>query len=241
VFTTRTNLQEFGAFYGAASSAKFHLVRNGCDRDEFEGLTSARRDDRFTLLHAGSLYGGRKPTALFLALAALKNRGVIDVASFCFRQIGRVGLSGFDMAAERARLGLEGMVEMVDSQPRREALREMMGASCLLLLQPGTTVSIPGKLFEYFASGRPILAITEEGETSDLVRESGCGVAVLPGDQQGIERALETLIRNRGASTAEPRVEFFDGNLRTRELVNVIEAACQRAFAPSGTYEVTPK
>jgi glycosyltransferase involved in cell wall biosynthesis len=230
VFTTRTNQEEFSEYYGAATAAKFHLVRNGCDRDTFDGLAPVARDNRFTLLHAGSLYGGRKPTALFAALAGLRQRGIISADSFCFRQIGRVGLSGFDMAAERQRLGLEGMVEIEPSRPRREILAEMLGASCLMLLQPGTTVSIPGKLFEYLAAGRPILAIAEEGETSDLVRASGCGLAVRPDDQPGIERALETLIGTRTTS-ASPPSELFDGELRSRELAGVLDHVIGRNAA----------
>jgi glycosyltransferase involved in cell wall biosynthesis len=235
VFTTRTNLDDFAAFYGPAIASKFHLVRNGCERGEFDGVEPLATDGRFTLLHAGSLYGGRKPTALFAALAALRDRGVIGARTFCFRQIGRVSLAGFDMAAERARLGLEGLVELVAAQPRRDILREMLSASCLLLLQPGTTVSIPGKLFEYFASGRPILAVAEEGETSDLVRASGRGLAVLPDDQSGLERAIAMLVQGRFSAGA-PQPELFDGELRTGELIAVLEAVCRRpvrTFRPS--------
>jgi glycosyltransferase involved in cell wall biosynthesis len=214
VFTTRTNLEEYASHYGAETASKFHLVRNGCDRGEFEGVAALPPDGRFTMLHAGSLYGGRTPGVLFAALAGLHDRGVIDGKSFCFRQIGRVALGGFDMVAERARFGLEGLVELVPSRPRREILREMVSASCLLLLQPGTTVSIPGKLFEYVSAGRPILAIAEEGETSDLVRASGRGLAVLPDDQHGIERAIETLIGNSASMNGGLPPELFDGELR---------------------------
>jgi glycosyltransferase involved in cell wall biosynthesis len=231
VFTTRTNMEENRLFYGAMS-AKFHLVRNGCDRAEFEQLAPIARDSRFTILHAGSMYGGRRPVALLSALAALRDRRVIDARSFCFRQIGRVSLGGFDLATESARLGLQGLVELDETRPRREILREMLGASCLLLLQPGTTVSIPGKLFEYFAAGRPILAIAEAGETADLVRASGCGVAVLPDDQAGLERAIESLVNHAEALPAPP-VELYDGELRSRELITLLERVSQRAAAPS--------
>jgi glycosyltransferase involved in cell wall biosynthesis len=228
VFTTRTNLEEYAGYYGEAAASKFHLVRNGCDRDEFDGVTPLPGDGRFTMLHAGSLYGGRKPTALFRALAALRDRGVIDAQSFCFRQIGRVALAGFDMTAERDRLNLQGMVEIVAAQPRREILREMVSASCLLLLQPGTTVSIPGKLFEYLTAGRPILALAEEGETSDIVRESGRGFAVLPDDQPAIERAIQMLVEQQGTAAASASVGLAEGEVRTRELVAVLESVCRR-------------
>jgi glycosyltransferase involved in cell wall biosynthesis len=240
VFTTRTNMEEYARHYGSATAAKFHLVRNGCDSGEFEGLTRLAGDGRFTMLHAGSLYGGRKPTALLGALAALKAHGVIDARSFCFRQIGRVALSGFDMAEERDRLGLQGMVELLPAQPRRDILREMISASCLLLLQPGTTVSIPGKLFEYITAGRPILALAEEGETSDIVRESGRGVAILPEDQPHIERAIEELLKNANRAADSPSVAQGDGELRTRELAHVLESVC-RAPLPSCAPETSPE
>jgi len=239
VFTTRTNMEEFSQHYGAATAAKFHLVRNGCDRDEFEGLVPLPGDGRFTMLHAGSLYGGRKPTALFAALAALRDRGVVDARSFCFRQIGRVALAGFDMAEERDRRGLQGMVEILPAQPRRDILREMISASCLLLLQPGTTVSIPGKLFEYLTAGRPILALAEEGETSDIVRESGRGIAVLPEDQPQIENAIEQLLKNARRAHA-PAIADGDGELRTRELARVLESVC-RAPLPSCAPAASPE
>jgi glycosyltransferase involved in cell wall biosynthesis len=241
VFTTRTNLEEFSAFYGGALAAKFHLVRNGCGRDEFDGLTPLARDGRFTMLHAGSLYGGRKPTALFAALASLRDRGVIDAQTFCFRQIGRVALSRFDVAEESRRLGLTGLVELVASQPRREILREMLAASCLLLLQPGTTVSIPGKLFEYLAAGRPILAIAEDGEVSELVRSSGCGLAVLPDDQAAIVRAIEELVRGGMASAERPSPQLYDGDLRTTELVQILERARETRTIYRRTAETTPE
>lgn len=230
VFTTRTNMDEYAGFYGAAAATKFHLVRNGCDRDELAGLAPSPGDGRFTLLHAGSLYGGRKPAVLLAALAALRDRGVIDGRSFCFRQVGRVALSGFDMPAERRRLGLEEMVSLAPSQPRRETLQDMLAASCLLLLQPGTTVSIPGKLFEYLAAGRPILALAEEGETSELVRASGRGVAVLPADQAGIERAIQAMVEGTMPMSEAVPLELFDGELRTRDLAGLLERMCRAPF-----------
>jgi glycosyltransferase involved in cell wall biosynthesis len=232
VFTTRTNMDEYAHHYGASLASKFHLVRNGCDRDEFDGLLPLAGDGRFTMLHAGSLYGGRRPTALFAALAALRDRGVIDARSFCFRQIGRVALAGFDMAEERDRLGLHGMVEILPAQQRRDILREMLSASCLLLLQPGTTVSIPGKLFEYLTAGRPVLALAEEGETSDIVRGSGRGLAILPDDQPEIERAIERLVNNQVRVAEAAPIAAFEGELRTRELTRVLESVCRAPFSP---------
>ena len=178
------------------------------------------------MLHAGSLYGGRKPAALFAALAALRDRGVIDAQSFCFRQIGRVALSGFDMAEERDRLRLQGIVEMLPATQRRDILREMISASCLLLLQPGTTVSIPGKLFEYLASGIPIVGIGPvNGDAADVIVKSKAGEIFDRND----EAAMMAMIRkhyelwNEGKVVSTTDATPFTRKKLTDQLIGILE------------------
>jgi hypothetical protein len=99
----------------------------------------------------------------------------------------------------------------------------MAAASCLLALQPGTTVSVPGKLYEYLAIGRPILAIAEEGETADLVRASGLGKAVLPHDEAAIEDALVELMNESIRDVRRPSPHLYDGNLAADYAITLIE------------------
>jgi hypothetical protein len=48
-----------------------------------------------------------------------------------------------------------------------------------------------GKIFEYLAAERPILAaVPPDGAAADLVRETGAGVVVAPDDVNGIREAL---------------------------------------------------
>jgi glycosyltransferase involved in cell wall biosynthesis len=66
----------------------------------------------------------------------------------------------------------------------------------LVLLQahgPGLEAAIPGKLYEYVASGRPILAFLDLGEAADLVREAG-GWVVAPDDEAGAATAFARLL-----------------------------------------------
>jgi glycosyltransferase involved in cell wall biosynthesis len=54
-------------------------------------------------------------------------------------------------------------------------------------LPPGTRATIvPGKTYEYLASGRPILAAVPEGDARDLVAASGRGLVCDPDDVDGI-------------------------------------------------------
>jgi len=223
LFATRTNRDEYAAHYGSRLAHKFHVVCNGCDPQEFRAVQQLPvPTGQFVLLHAGSLYGARTPVPLFRAIAAALRSGGISRDGFRLRLIGAQNAAA-DFPSVAAALGVKDVVEFVPRMRRQEILDEMARASCLLVLQPGTTVSIPGKLYEYLAVGRPILALSEEGETSDLVRQSGLGIAVAPDDEAAIERALCDLVSNRYRALPPPPRHLYDGTLTAGEAVAIIE------------------
>lgn len=225
LFVTDTNRRDFARHYGPSFVSRMHLVPNGCDMSEFEGL-SVRPEaagGKFVLLHAGSLYGARNPAALFRAVAAAVASGAIDPDRFRLRFIGRFGVPGVDLPALARDLALEHVVEFVNHMPRRAALQEMLNASALLIVQPVTTVSIPAKLYEYMATGKPILALAEPGgETAELVQHSGAGVAVPADDEQAIGEAVLSLIRltRDGFSGVDP--QYFDGAARAADTRRIL-------------------
>ena len=64
---------------------------------------------------------------------------------------------------------------------------------------------LSGKVFEYLAAGRPILAVVPpDGAAAELIRETDAGVVVAPDDVEGIRGALEDLharFRNGGLAS----------------------------------------
>ena len=53
---------------------------------------------------------------------------------------------------------------------------------------------LSGKVFEYIAVGRPILAVVPpDGAAAELIRETGAGVVAPPEDVAAIQSALEEL------------------------------------------------
>jgi glycosyltransferase involved in cell wall biosynthesis len=240
LFVTRANRDEFAAFYGTEIARRFHLVPNGCDPSEFEGLAPRRtQSDPFVLLHAGTLYGARNPLPLIQAIARAIGRGALVRETFRLRLLGSISLD-IDLAAECRALGLEDVVEMIPRVTRGESLRQMVSASALLLVQPVTTVSVPGKAYEYVAAGRPLLALSEEGETAHLVRASGIGVSVQPdAGVEAIERALLQVIELASRPFARPPVDLYDGRVHaaaTAELLTqLVSGRRGRAFAKGTT------
>ncbi len=176
-------------------------IANGCDFDDFAGL-EYRPAPRFRITHAGSFFGKRDPRPF---LQALHDSGVDAVARF----VGDFRSSDREWAES---LELGDRLEVIPYAPRSESLRLQRDSEALLLLVPdaggrGKGV-LSGKVFEYLAAGRPILAvIPPDGAAADLIRETNAGVVVAPDDVEGIGSALQGLSER-----------FRDGGLPTTEL-----------------------
>ncbi len=199
VFTTERALESYRARFPAVDPAKFRVIENGYDEDEFGRLVNeaapTARGPRLTLLHSGILYkNGRDPGAFLTALANLKAAGRIDASSL--RVILR---APGDLPGNMARVaehGLGDIVEVLPSMPYREALNEMLGADGLLLFQ-GTQFNnqIPAKIYEYFRARKPVLGLVDpEGETAAVLRGAGFGDIVHPDGSAQIAAVLERFI-----------------------------------------------
>jgi glycosyltransferase involved in cell wall biosynthesis len=74
--------------------------------------------------------------------------------------------------------------------PQEQALKYMEDTDYLLLTMTND-ISVPGKLFEYMATGKPILAITAAGNEVDcILRETSAGLTAPPDDPEAIRRML---------------------------------------------------
>jgi glycosyltransferase involved in cell wall biosynthesis len=232
LFVTETNRRDFADCYGETVASRFHVVPNGCDLADFDGLTAAPPPaGRFVLLHAGSLYGARNPAPLLRALRNAIARGAIEPARVRLRFVGRVGVTGLHAAVRD--LGLEQVVEFASHVPRRVILQEMLDASALLVVQPVTTVSVPAKLYEYMGAGRPVLALAEPGgETAEIIRRYNAGIAVHTEDEGAIERALIALMTG-GDSFAPVNRAAYDGALRAADIGRILADLAGRTSMPT--------
>jgi glycosyltransferase involved in cell wall biosynthesis len=178
------------------------VVPNGCDFDDFEGLTYTP-GERFVLLHAGSFFGQRSPRPFLESVAALDDPRIVA------RFLGDLRPSDRAWALD---LGLGDRLEIDGFRPHRETLAAMKAADVLLLLVPragGRGLSIlSGKVYEYLASERPILALVPpEGAAAELLNATGAAWIADPDDPEAILASL------RAARDA-----WADGRLAERTL-----------------------
>jgi glycosyltransferase involved in cell wall biosynthesis len=163
------------------------VIGNGCDFEDFDGL-EYRRGGRFRITHAGSFFGRRDPRPFLDALA----RTDADVVA---RFAGDFRSSDREYAD---RLGLGDRLELIPYASRTQALALQRDSEALLLLIPeaegrGRGV-LSGKVFEYLAAERPILAaVPPDGEAARLLRDLGAGIVAAPDDVDALVAALGDL------------------------------------------------
>src|SRR4029077_13892214 len=98
-----------------------------------------------------------------------------------------------------AESGLGDGVEHVGVLDRGAVVAAQREADALLLLTSlrRNASKATGKVFEYLASGHPILALAHDNEAARIIAETGTGVVVPPDDEQAILRALRDLADGR--------------------------------------------
>jgi glycosyltransferase involved in cell wall biosynthesis len=199
-------------------------IANGADFDDFAGL-ERHASERFRLTHTGSFFGKRDPRPFLTALAG---SGLDDVV---VRFLGDFRSADREWAEA---LELGDRLELVSYAPRRAALELQRDSEALLLLIPeaggrGKGV-LSGKVFEYLAAERPILAVVPtDGAAADLIRSSGAGVVVGPEDVDGMADALRALHARWRAGELEqtPLAEEWRRRVsrraRSEEIARVLE------------------
>ena len=138
------------------------------------------------------------------------------------------------------RLGISNEVRFHGQVSYQESRKHQREADVLLLLQvhgAGYDVAVPGKLYEYLASGRPILAFLKAGEAADLVRRSG-GWVVDPEDMAAAQAAFTRLLSGeRPAAVSEERTKLAGMYRRDRiaeHLSDVLSALLEQTQKSSG-------
>lgn len=182
--------QFYAGRYAELPAAKFFTLTNGFD-DLFQPAQSERTDARRLILHLGDIYGVRRIDSFCDAVVQLVATGRLDP-----RAIRILFLGTIDPEIEAdARRRLESLLPTgcVEFRPRvgwDAAQRELWRADLLLLFQGGFRLQVPAKFYEYLHTGKPILAVVEEGALTDIVDATQAGVWCDPSDPNSIGNAF---------------------------------------------------
>lgn len=150
-----------------------------------------RGDGKLRLTHVGQLYGNRTLESLVEGVTLLKRRRPELYERLSVRQVG------FASEAELRRVresGVAGAFEFAGQVPYARSIEEMYQSDCLLVIDPvfdraEKNIYIPGKLFDYMSTARPIFCIADrDSATGDMAKKAGYPLA------KGGEAVLEQLV-----------------------------------------------
>ena len=191
---------------------KIAVIRNGFDEDDFrdepEAETDALPRDYLNLSHFGTIYEGNSGN-FFPALKEFANERP-DLARHL--RVNVIGFPDGEVSRHVNDPQLRPLVQMRGFVPHEEALQIMRATDCLLLFWADPNFSrmaVAGKTYEYLRIGRPILAVTSNGEMQQLIEEGKAGWVARPGDTAGIKRILKSMLcgfqaEGRRARTMQP-------------------------------------
>ncbi|MEL4308543.1 glycosyltransferase family 4 protein [Joostella sp. CR20] len=183
-FTTKTEFK-------ALTNRPIEVITNGfLDTDD----KNIKLNKNFTLSHIGSLLSGRNPNILWEVLGSLIEENENFKKDFQLQLAGAVSEDVLETINEN---GLQSNLSLLGYVSHDEALQLQRSASVLLLIEidaEKTRGIIPGKLFEYLASERPIVAIgPEKWDVFTILNETKAGSCFLYTDREKLKSEILSL------------------------------------------------
>lgn len=164
-------------------------IRNGYEVEPV--IRENHFNEQFTLLHAGSFYGTRKPDTLFKALVRLDEAGELPEK---WRFVCAGAARNF-MIPEQ----LKSHVEILPRVDHNTSIELMAAADVNVLIQPptGRKGVFTGKIFEYLSVVKPVLAVVDKQDVAAvLVRDLNAGYTAEFGDIDEICASLKLAVEN---------------------------------------------
>ncbi len=211
-----------------AEAAKVLTITNGFDPDAFPRLsqqsTAGQHKAPLELCHFGTVYGKRTPIVLLQTLLELSRAGRLSNAHLCLRFVGAWDVTDATCEDVAQQLEKVGLLKREPPVPYQACLRQMTAADALLVIQPDSPLQIPGKIYEYIATGRPLVLLGGEGATANLVNRHRLGLAC-PNRADDIRQLLCDIVDHRRTLTppSSEEVARFDYRSLTGDLAKVLD------------------
>lgn len=172
------------------------VIPNGYDWDQASTADASSLSDSFTLTHIGIIGANRNEHRLWEALSELTHENENFGKALKVKLIGQVDQSVLRSINESE---LHDHVEVIPYLPHDQVFQAQQSSQVLLLLinnTPNSRGILTGKLFEYLASGRPILCIgPEDGDAARILAEYSAGTTVNFENKGKMKEVIEDLFQ----------------------------------------------
>ncbi len=169
---------------------KIHIVPNGFDQEDFEGIEK-RPHQGFVISYTGTMSDKYNPLPFFDCLQTITKQ--FDNIDIKLQIVGSVSKA---IQEYISRLGIP--FELINTVPHSQIVQYQKDADLLLLVIPDIPSAdsiLTGKLFEYIATGNNIIGIgPAQGEVADILQKCGLGQMFDRNNREGITSYIENNI-----------------------------------------------
>ena len=189
--------------YAGMTKTPVAMIPNGFDEEDFAG--KVQPDGLFNITHTGLFAADGNPLTFWKVLGEMAAADPAFKAALRLRLVGKVDAAVLD--AMRA-AGLGDNIVLLGYKAHPEAVLEQRTASVLILPlrnDPDYALILPGKLFEYLASRRPVLGIgQEDGAMARVLSDCRAGVTCGWENEAGTRAFLEKAWQEHLAGGVRP-------------------------------------
>ena len=203
---------------------KTHIVYNGFDADVYPKKRPDPPKDKFILTYIGNLPFNRYTPSFYQAIADLKHEKKFEAKKFQVHFYGNVDAT---VRKEISNFKIDEFLFFHDFVPHEQAIKAIVFSHLLLLIINDTPTKkgiVPGKMFEYLATGRYILGIgPTEGDANDVFNETGCGTFFDYSDRDGIKNFIYNQIQNWQQGKWKPIISKTKNKYNRTEQLKIFE------------------
>ena len=213
---------------GKLGNRNVRVISNGFDWDFDPNEERAPLTKEFTLTHLGVVGPTRNTPVFWQALQELKNEVDGFGKALKIRFVGHVDQSVIESLNS---CSLTENTEFISHVPHDEVKHYQDSSQVLLLLinnAPNAKGILTGKLYEYLASLRPILAIgPEDGDAARTLDETHAGTTVDFEDKNRMKEVVKDLyqkyLNNNLPNNPDNTIEQYSRKALTRNYARLLE------------------
>jgi glycosyltransferase involved in cell wall biosynthesis len=221
IVTVSKGLRDILAGKQGCNEQQITVIPNGFDEEDFQTVPGPA-EDHFTITYVGTLSDAYPIDAFVQAFVELVKSG----DDLHLRFIGSVSKN------QRTKLSaIAGdRLEYISYVDHNKAIEYMGLSNALLLVIPDHSSAkgiLTGKLFEYIATGRPIVGIgPADGDAAAILKETNTGVLIDFNDKQGLSEAVKSLYSKYTSGDksviVSSNTEQYSRRMLTGQLVSIL-------------------
>jgi len=169
---------------------QIEIISNGYDEADVQTIKTTL-DKKFTISHIGLLTQKQNPYVLWKVLSEICFDNAAFRSDLEIQLVGNVDYSVIELIQQ---FKLESQLTRVDYLPHNEAIAKQQSSQVLLLLLMnglGNKCILTGKLFEYLAAKRPILAFgPSDGDAATVLENSNAGIMINFNDEKTTRKVI---------------------------------------------------